>query len=184
MPPMWCAKSQLKSAVRAPPMWRKPVGDGAKRTRTAELMLVHPVRKWRSSQIWRAVNALPHPAIPIRRSTERDPTVGNPRVLSGSSREVHIRLRLSAGSPSPSVRFGMNRGYSRKILPARRRTCRSRARLILAGAPPASSPRTFSTTSKPGSDMFTLRQPLPDHAALQRRWELAKLRHLQFLTFR
>src|SRR5262245_47199896 len=35
---MWCAKSQLKSAVRAPPMWRKPVGDGAKRTRTAELI--------------------------------------------------------------------------------------------------------------------------------------------------
>ena len=31
---------------------------------------------------------------------------------------------------------------------------------------------------------FTLRQPLPDHAALQRRWELAKLRHFQFLTLR
>src|SRR6266550_698778 len=34
MPP-WCrAKSQLKSAVRAPPMCRKPVGEGAKRTVT------------------------------------------------------------------------------------------------------------------------------------------------------
>src|SRR5215469_1084349 len=34
MPP-WCrAKSQLKSAVRALPMCRKPVGDGAKRTVT------------------------------------------------------------------------------------------------------------------------------------------------------
>src|SRR5258706_1506159 len=33
--PLWCfAKSQLKIAVRAPPTWRWPVGDGAKRTRT------------------------------------------------------------------------------------------------------------------------------------------------------
>src|SRR3972149_8713610 len=33
--PSWCrAKSQLKSAVRAPPTWRWPVGLGAKRTRT------------------------------------------------------------------------------------------------------------------------------------------------------
>jgi len=31
---------------------------------------------------------------------------------------------------------------------------------------------------------FMLRQPLPDHAALQRRRELAKLSHFQFLTFR
>src|SRR5229473_2889584 len=31
----WRAKSQLNSAVRAPPMWRKPVGEGAKRTTTA-----------------------------------------------------------------------------------------------------------------------------------------------------
>jgi hypothetical protein len=28
------AKSQLNSAVRAPPIWRKPVGEGAKRTVT------------------------------------------------------------------------------------------------------------------------------------------------------
>src|SRR5262249_14779305 len=27
----WRANSQLNSAVRAPPMWRKPVGEGAKR---------------------------------------------------------------------------------------------------------------------------------------------------------
>jgi len=33
VPPVWRAKSQLKSAVRAPPMWRCPVGEGAKRTR-------------------------------------------------------------------------------------------------------------------------------------------------------
>src|SRR5262249_40555407 len=33
-PPWWRAKSQLKSAVRAPPTWRCPVGLGAKRTRT------------------------------------------------------------------------------------------------------------------------------------------------------
>src|SRR5215472_9449209 len=33
--PPWCrAKSQLNSAVRAPPMCRKPVGEGAKRTMT------------------------------------------------------------------------------------------------------------------------------------------------------
>ena len=32
-PPVWRAQSQLKSAVRTPPMCRYPVGDGAKRTR-------------------------------------------------------------------------------------------------------------------------------------------------------
>src|ERR671923_121068 len=31
-PPSWRAKSQLKSAVWTPPMWRNPVGLGAKRT--------------------------------------------------------------------------------------------------------------------------------------------------------
>ena len=34
VPPLWRASSQLKSAVRAPPTCRNPVGDGAKRTRT------------------------------------------------------------------------------------------------------------------------------------------------------
>src|SRR5258708_25752205 len=38
VPPCLRAKSQLKSAVRAPPTWRKPVGDGAKRVLT--LMVV------------------------------------------------------------------------------------------------------------------------------------------------
>src|SRR5260221_5106682 len=31
-PPSWRASSQLNNAVRAPPMWSAPVGDGAKRT--------------------------------------------------------------------------------------------------------------------------------------------------------
>src|SRR6266850_2092052 len=34
VPPLFRAYSQLKSAVRAPPTWRYPVGEGAKRTRT------------------------------------------------------------------------------------------------------------------------------------------------------
>src|SRR3546814_3856600 len=34
LPPWWRANSQLNSAVRAPPIWRKPVGDGAKRVTT------------------------------------------------------------------------------------------------------------------------------------------------------
>jgi hypothetical protein len=34
LPPWWRAYSQLNSAVRAPPMWRKPVGEGAKRVTT------------------------------------------------------------------------------------------------------------------------------------------------------
>src|SRR5580692_2093600 len=33
VPPVFRAQSQLKSAVRTPPMCRYPVGDGAKRTR-------------------------------------------------------------------------------------------------------------------------------------------------------
>src|SRR5262249_16423164 len=40
-PPWWRAKSQLKSAVRAPPTWRWPVGLGAKRTRTASAVIAH-----------------------------------------------------------------------------------------------------------------------------------------------
>ena len=35
VPPLWRAKSQLKMKVRALPTWRKPVGEGAKRTRRA-----------------------------------------------------------------------------------------------------------------------------------------------------
>jgi hypothetical protein len=34
-PWLWRAKSQLKMKVRALPTWRKPVGEGAKRTRGA-----------------------------------------------------------------------------------------------------------------------------------------------------
>ena len=34
LPPWWRAKSQLNSAVRAPPICRKPVGEGAKRVTT------------------------------------------------------------------------------------------------------------------------------------------------------
>jgi hypothetical protein len=33
-PLWWRAKSQLNKAVRAPPIWRKPVGEGAKRVTT------------------------------------------------------------------------------------------------------------------------------------------------------
>jgi hypothetical protein len=36
VPPLWRAYSQLKMKVRALPTWRKPVGDGAKRTRGFE----------------------------------------------------------------------------------------------------------------------------------------------------
>ena len=36
VPPLWRAYSQLKMNVRALPMWRKPVGDGAKRTLSIE----------------------------------------------------------------------------------------------------------------------------------------------------
>ena len=34
LPPWWRANSQLNSAVRAPPICRKPVGEGAKRVTT------------------------------------------------------------------------------------------------------------------------------------------------------
>src|SRR6185503_1765483 len=35
LPPWWRANSQLNKAVRAPPMCRNPVGEGAKRVTTA-----------------------------------------------------------------------------------------------------------------------------------------------------
>ena len=38
VPPWRRACSQLNRAVRAPPMWRKPVGDGAKRVITGSGM--------------------------------------------------------------------------------------------------------------------------------------------------
>src|SRR6266850_1964544 len=38
LPPRFLAYSQLNSAVRAPPMWRKPVGEGAKRVTTESVM--------------------------------------------------------------------------------------------------------------------------------------------------
>src|SRR3954454_18660267 len=34
VPPWWRANSQLNKAVRAPPIWRNPVGEGAKRVTT------------------------------------------------------------------------------------------------------------------------------------------------------
>src|SRR6266508_3595770 len=40
-PLWWRAKAQLKSAVRAPPTWKDPVGLGAKRTLTVSGMGVH-----------------------------------------------------------------------------------------------------------------------------------------------
>src|SRR5215203_2471388 len=46
VPPVLRAQSQLKRAVRAPPMWRYPVGDGAKRTRG--LVIVVAVGKRRA----------------------------------------------------------------------------------------------------------------------------------------
>ena len=44
------AKAQLKSAVRAPPTWSKPVGDGAKRTRT-ELSLNNDIEIHKQQRI-------------------------------------------------------------------------------------------------------------------------------------
>src|SRR5690606_4405076 len=43
VPPVLRAHSQLKSAVRTPPMWRYPVGEGAKRTRTGPDMRRRPL---------------------------------------------------------------------------------------------------------------------------------------------
>src|SRR6266849_2768676 len=40
LPPRFLAYSQLNSAVRAPPMWRKPVGEGAKRVTTGVLFIL------------------------------------------------------------------------------------------------------------------------------------------------
>src|SRR5882762_5843460 len=43
-PPSRRAKSQLKSAVRAPPTWRYPVGEGAKRSRGFGLLVISDSR--------------------------------------------------------------------------------------------------------------------------------------------
>src|SRR5215471_13496092 len=49
-PPLWRVKRKLNSAVRAPPMCRKPVGLGAKRVRTVDIVVRVPATL-------RAVNA-------------------------------------------------------------------------------------------------------------------------------
>ena len=45
-PPWWRANSQLNSAVRAPPMCRKPVGEGAKRVMTVGEVAVIGAERW------------------------------------------------------------------------------------------------------------------------------------------
>ena len=69
-PPLWRAKSQLKSAVRAPPTCRWPVGLGAKRTRTGDVIPVRP------SQY--VANRRPHGVAANARIRAR-PTVGYQR---------------------------------------------------------------------------------------------------------
>src|ERR1700681_1515392 len=39
LPPPFLAESQLYSAVRVPPIWRKPVGEGAKRVTTESVII-------------------------------------------------------------------------------------------------------------------------------------------------
>ena len=51
-PPVWRAKSQLKRAVRVPPMC-KPVGLGAKRTRTGVVVMSLSLEVRRYSECWR-----------------------------------------------------------------------------------------------------------------------------------
>src|SRR3954469_1571199 len=51
LPPWWRANSQLNKAVRAPPMWRNPVGEGAKRVTTGLSLALF---KSFSLALWRA----------------------------------------------------------------------------------------------------------------------------------
>jgi hypothetical protein len=41
VPPRGLTKSQLSNAVRALPIWMRPVGDGAKRTTGGEIIRLH-----------------------------------------------------------------------------------------------------------------------------------------------
>src|ERR1700722_5608082 len=83
-PPAWRAKSQLKRAVRAPPTCRKPVGEGAKRTRgvwwvscIAETML----QRFHQNRLQREML---HPGLFARQAS------GVPTFLAGYSRYREI----------------------------------------------------------------------------------------------
>src|SRR3954467_12023392 len=93
VPPACLAKSQLKSAVRAPPTWRKPVGDGAKRTRGADTRrgYLPPVTSLIDGEDARAhapERELPR-VVPGRRGQGRD---GGER--SGAGHDGHPPVRL------------------------------------------------------------------------------------------
>src|SRR5262245_56870398 len=76
-PSCWRANNQLKSAVRAPPTCRNPVGEGAKRTRT------------RAGVVMAAQARQSH----LRAST-----------LLASARELKLGLRLRKGA---SLQFAL-----------------------------------------------------------------------------
>src|SRR5262245_2692061 len=80
VPPCLRANSQLKSAVLAPPTWRKPVGLGAKRTRTWERDPSFGVMgaENRIAGVWdrqREGAAKPSKSLPARGLDERGTTV-------------------------------------------------------------------------------------------------------------
>jgi hypothetical protein len=61
VPPWWRAKRKLYNAVRAPPTWRLPVGEGAKRTRTdmaGDLILLRSCELRRILQILQILQIL------------------------------------------------------------------------------------------------------------------------------
>src|SRR3954452_9042083 len=86
VPPACRAASQLYSAVRAPPMWRAPVGDGAKRTRMTRIL------GWLAVLIGAHVSPAGGPAKAVERGVERgaraiqifnqSPRAWRPRVYS------------------------------------------------------------------------------------------------------
>src|SRR4051794_23192318 len=65
VPPTCRAASQLYSAVRAPPMWRAPVGDGAKRTRMTRIL------GWLAVLIGAHVSPAGGPAKAVERGVEK-----------------------------------------------------------------------------------------------------------------
>jgi hypothetical protein len=88
-PPVWRAYNQLNSAVRAPPMCRKPVGDGAKRVTTPEAV-VGGIGSSRSRLTdWRPMDAA---------RTATDTSVGGAARLS-----TRLRARPSLGAVTASL---------------------------------------------------------------------------------
>ena len=162
-PPCWRAKSQLKRNVRTPPMWRKPVGLGAMRTRTdiaAPIVVAVPLAL--VSDIHGSDDALAAVVAELEQLGHRARDL--PRRRGAGRRRSRARCSTASqrsagpscsGTPTPSC------SRSRTTRPSRSRRATSTS---ASGRSRSSSP---CTSSRSGRSSPTLDAELDDGLALR-----------------